>query len=250
MKSILFFVALLLGSLTTLTAQERFLPFHTTSASAKAALHEASTLWSNAHFSEANALVNKALVEDPDLLMAYTFVIMNDPAAADKAGMIDKALAIQTDNLTEAERILRQQFVIWKTDPAAKATATMKALADAYPTTIEALEWASGSAGLMDDNPDLGLEYALKLMALSPDFPSNYNMMGYFYMAKQQMGKAKASFNKYIELAPKESNAYDSIAEYYMTEKDYGNAAKFYDKADALGMAGAKDRAAKARAMR
>jgi hypothetical protein len=35
-----------------------------------------------------------------------------------------------------------------------------------------------------------------------------------------------------------------------MTEKDYGNAAKFYDKADALGMAGAKDRAAKARAMR
>lgn len=250
MKSILFFVALMLGSLTILTAQERFLPFHTTSASAKAALHEASTLWSNAHFSEAKDFVQKAMVEDPELFMAYMFAISSDPVAAGEAGMIDKALAVQTTELTEAERILRKQLVTWKTNPVAKTTTTMKALVDAYPTTIQALEWASGNAGFTDGNPDLGLEYSLKLAKLSPDFPSNYNLMGYYYMAKQQMDKAKASFEKYIELAPQESNAYDSMAEYFMAEKDYANSAKFYDKAAALGMAGAKERAAKARGMR
>jgi hypothetical protein len=50
-------------------------------------------------------------------------------------------------------------------------------------------------------------------------------------------------------LAPKEPNAYDSMGEYYAINKDYGKAAEFYDKAAAMGLEYAKERADKARLM-
>ena len=91
------------------------------------------------------------------------------------------------------------------------------------------------------------VKYTLRLLELRPEFGGGYNTLGYNYMALEEMGKAKAAFEKYIALAPKEANAYDSMAEYYMTNKDYAKSAEYYDKAAAMGGAGAKERADKAR---
>jgi Tfp pilus assembly protein PilF len=73
--------------------------------------------------------------------------------------------------------------------------------------------------------------------------------MGYLYMEKKDMEKAKAALEKYIALAPKEANAYDSMAEYYMNNKEYAKSAEYYDKAVAMGMTDSKERADKARSM-
>jgi Tfp pilus assembly protein PilF len=62
------------------------------------------------------------------------------------------------------------------------------------------------------------------------------------------MGKAKAAFEKYLEVSPDEPNAYDSMGEYYMVAKDYAKSAEYYDKAAEMGMELAKERAEKARA--
>jgi enamine deaminase RidA (YjgF/YER057c/UK114 family) len=62
------------------------------------------------------------------------------------------------------------------------------------------------------------------------------------------MDKAKTAFEKYITLASKEANPYDSMEEYYMVNKDYAKSAKYYDKAAAMGMTISKERADKARA--
>ncbi|NBC08846.1 MAG: hypothetical protein GVY26_16770 [Bacteroidetes bacterium] len=67
-------------------------------------------------------------------------------------------------------------------------------------------------------------------------------------MALGEMGKAKAAFEKYLELAPDEANAYDSMGEYYMVAKDYAKSAEHYDRAVELGMEDSKERAEKARA--
>lgn len=63
------------------------------------------------------------------------------------------------------------------------------------------------------------------------------------------MKKAKAALEKYITLLPNEANPYDSMAEYYMINKEYAKSAEYYDKAGEMGMAGAKERAEKAREM-
>ena len=72
-------------------------------------------------------------------------------------------------------------------------------------------------------------------------------MLGYIYLGKKEMDKAKAAFEKYIALAPNEGNAYDSMAEYYMINEDYAKSAEYYEKAAGMGMVGAKERAEKAR---
>lgn len=58
-----------------------------------------------------------------------------------------------------------------------------------------------------------------------------HNILGYDYYAKGDKEKAKAHFEKYLELRPKGYNAYDSMAEYYLNEGDMENALAYYKKA-------------------
>ncbi|MDH3697321.1 MAG: tetratricopeptide repeat protein [Flavobacteriaceae bacterium] len=58
-----------------------------------------------------------------------------------------------------------------------------------------------------------------------------HNMLGYTHYAMGNKDKAKAHFEKYVELRPKGYNAYDSMAEFYMNEGDNENAMKYYNKA-------------------
>ncbi len=248
MKTLLFIMACLLGSHTMITAQDFYLPVSSTSETAKAAYYKAEQLASNVKIKEANDQLDKAIEEDPNFFMAYVLKIYyasGDP----KAKLIDKALAIEVGDFNEAENIVRQQLVIWDKDPDAKIAENMKALVVAYPQTPQAFHWAALHAAYTDQNADAALKYAEKLANLAPDFPSNYNSMGYMYMEKQQMDKAKAAFERYIKLAPDQANPYDSMGDFYINNKDYANAAKYYGKAAEKGMAGAKERAEKAREM-
>lgn len=58
-----------------------------------------------------------------------------------------------------------------------------------------------------------------------------HNMLGYTHYAMGNKDKAKAHFEKYVELRPNGYNAYDSMAEFYMNEGDNENAMKYYKKA-------------------
>ncbi len=247
MKSILFSAALILGLLTSLNAQDFHLPLSTQSETAKRAYQAASYLGSNIRFDAARVEIKKAIEADPDFFMAYVYDYQVLARDEQKPAVLDKALAIDPSNFTEAEKIMRRQMQAWKTDPKAKIAEAMKELTTAYPNTPEAYEWAYLHALFTDGDKDAGLEYAKKLIALSPDFGPVYNGVGYIYMGKKEMDKAKAAFEKYIELAPAEANAYDSMGEYYDISGDYAKAAEYYNRAVALGMEGSKSRAEKAR---
>ncbi len=246
MKSILFSAALILGLLTSLNAQDFHLPVSTSSETAKQAYHAASYLASNAHIGAARVEIKKATEADPNFFMAhvYDYMLASDEQ---KSAALDKALAINPSGFTEAEKIMRRQMQAWKEDPKAKTARAMKELTTAYPNTPQAYEVAYLNALFTDGDKDAGLEYAKKLIALSPDFGPVYNGLGYIYMGKKEMDKAKAAFERYIELAPAEANAYDSMGEYYDISGDYAKAAEYYNRAVALGMEGSKSRAEKAR---
>ncbi|MEO6282057.1 MAG: tetratricopeptide repeat protein [Dyadobacter sp.] len=248
MKKLFAGLALLWGSITIASAQDFYLPVSSTSKTAIASLHRASDLYSNIHFKEAKAEIDKALAEDPNFFMAYVYAVQFG-TRKERPALLDKALALDAAKLNEAEKIMRQYFVSWKADTSAKAAETMTALVAAYPKTPQALEWASLHAVYTDKNVDSALDYAEKLAKMSPKFAPVHNIMGYLYMEKKEMDKAKTSFEKYVTLAPKEANAYDSMAEFYMNNKEYAKSAEFYDKAVAMGLPDAKERADKAKSM-
>ena len=66
----------------------------------------------------------------------------------------------------------------------------------------------------------------------APPYPEELLiMLGYMNMNMQEPEKAKMNFKFAIEYYPKSANAYDSMSEYYETEKDFTNALKFVKKA-------------------
>ncbi|GGM89734.1 hypothetical protein GCM10010967_23250 [Dyadobacter beijingensis] len=247
MKTI-FLIALLLGSAAVAPAQDHYLPVSSTSQTAITSLHRAADLYSNIHFKEGKAELDKAMAEDPSFFMAYVYAIQYAPKA-EKAPLIEKALAIDQAKFNKAEQIMRGFVEKWSKDTAAKAGETMKALVAAYPKTPQALEWASLHSFYTDKDTDAAVEYAQKLATLSPTYAPNYNILGYLYLEKKEPEKARGAFEKYLSLAPNEPNAYDSMAEYYLIGKEYAKSAELYDKAAAMGLPDAKERADKARAM-
>ena len=248
MKTVFTGLVLLFGSIALVSAQDHYLPVSSTSKAAVKSLHRASELYSNIHFKEGKTELDKALAEDPNFFMAYVYAVQYAPKAQ-KPELIDKALAVDPTNLNEGEKIMREFIGRWKEDTAAKADESMKALIAAYPKTPQALEWASLHSFYTDKNLEGALDYAQQLEKMSPKYAPNYNILGYLYLAKKENEKAKAAFERYIKLAPKESNAYDSMAEFYLINKDYVKSAELYDKAAAMGLLDAKERADKARAM-
>ena len=248
MKTLFAGIVLLLGSIAVVSAQDYYLPVSSTSKTAIASLHRASELYSNIHFKEGKVELDKALAEDPNFFMAYVYAVQY-ASKAQRAALLDKAMAIDVTNLNEAEKIMRQLMGKLKEDSTVKAGESMKALIAAYPKTPQALEWASLHSFYTDKNLDGALDYAQQLAKMSPKYAPNYNILGYLYLEKKETENAKTAFEQYINLAPKEPNAYDSMGEFYMINKDYAKSAEFYDKAAEMGLADAKERADKARSM-
>ena len=58
-----------------------------------------------------------------------------------------------------------------------------------------------------------------------------HNILGYMQYAEGNKEKAKAHFDKYLELRPNGYNAYDSMGEYYFNEGDMETALTYYKKA-------------------
>lgn len=85
------------------------------------------------------------------------------------------------------------------------------------------------------------------LIKRNPKFAPAYNILGYRYMAQDNLEKAEANFNKYISLRPDLANVYDSKADYLMRVGKIEEAAALYEKAVGMGMAASKGKAEMAR---
>jgi tetratricopeptide (TPR) repeat protein len=248
MKNLFLSVLILFGGLFQATAQDFYLPSSSKSKKAVKSMHEASELYSNVHVAEGNEVIKQALAEDPNMFLAYVYA-GQWANQAERPTILEKALAIDASNFNKAEKIMRVMFENLQKDPKYKPTADMEALVEAYPKSPQANEWAAMHSFYTSRDVEAGLKYAQKVVEMSPKYAPIHNNMGYMYMEKKDMSSAKMALEKYIALAPKEPNAYDSMAEYYAINEDYAKAAEFYDKAAVMGLEDAKERADKARSM-
>jgi ketosteroid isomerase-like protein/Tfp pilus assembly protein PilF len=241
-------LALFLVTAGLLRGQDFFMPVSSDSPKAVAAYQKASQLGSNVRMSLAREEIERALEADPDFFMAHAYLIQVLSSNEEKPELIDRALAIDTPDFTKAEKIMRRYLEDLKEDPKAMPTKMTKALVKAYPRTPEAYEWAYLHAAYTEKNLDAAFKYARQMVDLKPDYAPVHNNLGYFHLQREEMEQAKASFEKYIALAPEEANAYDSMGEFYMINGDYVASAKYYREADGRGMPGAAEKAQKATA--
>ena len=251
MKTLFFSIVLCMGTLSFLSAQDIYLPVSSSSETAKAEYLKAVQAAENANIPDFFDGMKAAVKTDPDFFMAYAHLAFAETAFGQyekAAAFIKPALAIDPADFNENEQIHRQALQAWEKDPQADPAQYMEALTAAYPNTAEAHELAGRSAVWLSKDPKASVKHTLRLLELRPAYGGAYNILGYNYMALEQMDKAKAAFEKYLELAPAEPNAYDSMGEYYLVTKNYAKSAEYYDRAVAMGMDGAKERAEKARA--
>jgi len=250
-KTTFFFIALFLGNMMALNAQELLLPVSTQSETAKAEYVEALQAGENADMPVFFERLNAAVKTDPNFFMAYAYLAIAETAFGQyekAAASIKLALAIDPAGFNEGEQIIRSALQALAKEPEADPAEFMAALTDAYPGTAQARDLAAVSASWISKDSKVAIQHLQRLLELRPEYGGGYNSLGYNYMALGEMGKAKAAFEKYLELAPEEANAYDSMGEYYMVAKDYAKSAEHYDRAVELGMEDSKERAEKARA--
>ena len=57
------------------------------------------------------------------------------------------------------------------------------------------------------------------------------NFLGYSYVQAEQLDKAKSTFEDYMTNNPDRYNSYDSMAEFYLNQKEYEKAKDYYQKA-------------------
>jgi len=57
------------------------------------------------------------------------------------------------------------------------------------------------------------------------------NFLGYSYVQAEQLDKAKSAFEDYMTNNPDRYNSYDSMAEFYLNQKEYEKAKDYYQKA-------------------
>ena len=246
MKTTFFSIALLLGVLTSLSAQDIYLPVSSKSETAKSEYFKALQAGENANMAAFFDGMNAAVKIDPNFFMAYvnlayaeTSFGRNEQAAA----TIKTGLAIDPKGFNKGEQIHRKALQALDKDLKADPAEYMEALMAAYPNTAEAFDLAGRSAKWLSKDAKASIKHFLRLLELRPEYGGGYNSLGYSYMELGEMGKAKAAFEKYLEVSPKEPNAYDSMGEYYLNNKEYAKSAEYYDKAVAMGngssMAGA-----------
>lgn len=251
MKILQVLIVVLLSGTSWLTAQELYLPVSSKSEEAKAAYAEGLAHGERVIMRDFFAQMEKAYELDDRFFFAVALPSLHhrtfgNTELADQ--MRDKALAIKPKGFTPAEKLVRKMLQTAKDSPGAKLAPIGAELVAAYPDNPQAHEMAMMMSFMADQDTDGALQYAERLVELRPDYAGAQNMLGYIYMAREDMPQAKAHFDKYLAMAPQDANAYDSMAEYYLNAGDYAQSARMYERAAEMGMKISQPRAEQARA--
>ena len=120
-------------------------------------------------------------------------------------------------------------------------TIPFPSILDGLITTFEWYQWENTDKFNSPDTPKEELLSIIKYRGKKlkdhfgysvPPYPEDIlTMSGYMNMDMEQHEKAKMYFELAIEFYPNSSNTYDSMADYYERNEDYGNALKFVTKA-------------------
>jgi tetratricopeptide (TPR) repeat protein len=165
--------------------------------------------------------------------MANYYLAFLNMGNEEKFNLYGNAAVNSKAKLSKAEELIKSTMKKFIEKKDADVTDIGKKLVEMYPKDVFAYYLLYNYQTIVGDQNG-SHETLLKALEITENPAPVYNLLGYSYMTLNQNDKAEVAFNKYIELAPDNPNAYDSKGDYYMNIKDYKKAYDTYMKAYAL----------------
>ena len=184
------------------------------------------------YLGKAQELFKKALSEDPDFFMAaYRLASLNLYFGNEEKFTEFSEIALKSGaELSNGELLMQSMLKRYKDDQNADVTDLASQLIDLYPDDEESYFHMAFAQVIIEDYQG-AVETYEKVLQVTDNQASVYNILGYTYMDLEQFDKARNVFDKYLELEPDLPNPYDSKGDFYMGIKEYGNAYESFMKA-------------------
>lgn len=148
-----------------------------------------------------------AIKKDPNFALAHGFIAFVSRDPSEQAIHRQAAVGL-SKKVSKGEQLV----IAWMADSGdghfLEAIADMNQLLGMYPHD-QNLTWFAGW-WLIHQNED---EKAIPFFERTTNFPGSWNELAYCYAARHDWEKTLAAARKYMELAPKEPNPHDSLAE-------------------------------------
>lgn len=205
--------------------------------------NKAMKYYDDVHLKEAIESFKQALIQDPDFFMAnyqLAFYFLLNRTGDDFNEYAEAAINCKA-RLSEGEELLKGALLKLKQGQT-NFVDQGKKLIELYPNDPYSYNNMVYFQTLAGDSTGI-VETLNQAIIIATHPASFYNQLGYAYLTMKQIGKAESAFNKYIELDPKNPNAYDSKGDFYMYIKDYYKAYQSYMNAYSMDPAFSHDKA-------
>ncbi len=205
------------------------IPITTSSEEARALFMEGRALLDNLHRTEAHEKFVAAAAADPDFARGHALVANTALSTGEFFDAVSKAKAA-AGGASEGEQLIIQALVAASENNQVAQAAALKKVLAMYPKDPRSHTALGNFLNGQQDFAGAAKHFG-HATELAPEWASAYNSLGYAYRSLDQLDKAKAAFEKYVELLPTEPNPQDSLAELLMEMGDYEGSIKHYQMA-------------------
>ena len=204
-------------------------PITTSSDEARELYLEGRGLLDDLHFVDAHDKFIQAIEKDPDFAMAHWMAANTSLNVEEFFDSVAKASAAAA-GASEGEQLYIQALVAGSENNQAAQLDALKKLVAAYPKDARTHMLLGNFLNGQQDFAGAAEHYT-HATQLNARFAGAYNALGYAYRSLDDLEKAKAAFEKYVELLPNEANPQDSYAELLMEMGNYGESIEHYQMA-------------------
>ncbi len=195
---------------------------------AKPMVFKAWAAMANARVDEARETLQLALVADPKCVMARASLGAVTPGAAGKR-LFDAAVA-RLSTVGEVEQLDLKVMQAARNGELRKAFTHAQELAELAPDVFM-VNLSLAHAALALEAWDEAERAAQRATSLSPGNGAGWNLLGYARLRAHRTAQAIEAFRKYVEVAPDEPNAHDSLGDSLLADNQLEAAAAEYQRA-------------------
>lgn len=163
----------------------------------------------------------------PNVSLALYYFHLNDMTRFKISAQ--KALT-SSYTLTESEKTILDALKKLVENPVSNVTAYGLKLVKMNPESLLAYDILATFQGFDGDWPGQNNTYQ-HILEFAKNPAPLYNKLAYNYLEQNKLEDALSYFLKYINIVPKNPNAYDSMGDYYLKAQDFKKAHIFYLKA-------------------
>jgi tetratricopeptide (TPR) repeat protein len=168
---------------------------------------------------------------DSNFAMAHYELARLVPNATERLREIERARELSSNLGQREKRYIKSLYASLHGDIEA-AIREMELLVETYPDEKDAHLHLGSLYELIDEQRSIG--YYRRAVEIDPLFKDAYNALAYLYQDLYEFDNAIWAITQYINLAPGESNPYDSRAEMYAQDGKLDQAIESYQKALAI----------------